>query len=58
MVGVNKYATNSTHPLPLVDIDEKVSEEQIKRLKDVRRKRDNKAVKNHSTISEAPAKRR
>ncbi len=45
MVGVNKYATNSTHPLPLVDIDEKVSEEQIKRLKDVRRKRDNKAVK-------------
>lgn len=45
MVGVNKYATNSTHPIPLVDIDETVSEEQIKRLKDVRRKRDNKAVK-------------
>lgn len=45
MVGVNKYATNSTHPIPLVDIDETVSEEQIKRLKEVRRKRDNKAVK-------------
>ena len=45
MVGVNKYATDSTHPIPLVDIDEKVGEEQIKRLKDVRRKRDNKAVK-------------
>jgi len=45
MVGVNKYATDSTHPIPLVDIDEKVGEEQIRRLKDVRRKRDNKTVK-------------
>ncbi|HQI72915.1 MAG TPA: methylmalonyl-CoA mutase family protein, partial [Smithella sp.] len=45
MVGVNKYATDATHPIPLVDIDEKVGEEQIKRLKEVRRKRDNKAVK-------------
>ncbi len=45
MVGVNKYATDVTHPLPLVDIDEKVGEEQIKRLKSVRRKRDIKAFK-------------
>ncbi len=45
MVGVNKYATDATHPIPLVDIDEKVGEEQIKRLKDVRRKRDNRAAK-------------
>lgn len=45
MVGVNKYATGATHPVPLVDIEEKVGEEQIRRLKDVRRKRDNKAVK-------------
>lgn len=45
MVGVNKYATDSTHPVPLVDIEEKVGEEQARRLKDVRRKRDNKAVK-------------
>jgi len=45
MVGVNKYATDVTHPLPLVDIDEKVGEEQIKRLKSVRRKRDSKALK-------------
>jgi methylmalonyl-CoA mutase, N-terminal domain len=45
MVGVNKYATDATHPIPLVDIDEKVGEEQIKKLKDVRRRRDNKAVK-------------
>jgi methylmalonyl-CoA mutase, N-terminal domain len=45
MVGVNKYATDATHPIPLVDIDEKVGEEQIKRLKDVRRRRDNRAAK-------------
>jgi methylmalonyl-CoA mutase, N-terminal domain len=44
MVGVNKYATDATHPIPLVDIDEQVGEEQIKRLKDVKRKRDNRAV--------------
>jgi methylmalonyl-CoA mutase N-terminal domain/subunit len=45
MVGVNKYATDATHPIPLVDIDEKVGEEQIKRIKDVRRRRDNRAAK-------------
>jgi methylmalonyl-CoA mutase N-terminal domain/subunit len=45
MVGVNKYATDATHPIPLVDIDEKVGEEQIRRLNDVRRRRDNRATK-------------
>jgi methylmalonyl-CoA mutase N-terminal domain/subunit len=45
MVGVNKYLSNQQYPIPLVEIDEKVGEEQVKRLKDVRRKRDNKAVK-------------
>jgi len=45
MVGVNKYLSNQQYPIPLVEIDEKVGEEQIKRLNDVRRKRDNKAVK-------------
>jgi methylmalonyl-CoA mutase N-terminal domain/subunit len=45
MVGVNKYATDATHPIPLVDIDEKVGEEQIKRLKDERHRRDNRAAK-------------
>ena len=44
MVGVNKYASNNQHPIPLVEIEEKVGEEQIKRLQDVRRKRDNTAV--------------
>lgn len=45
MVGVNKYASDNQHPIPLVEIEEKVGEEQIKRLNDVRRKRDSKAVK-------------
>ncbi|MCE5211618.1 MAG: methylmalonyl-CoA mutase family protein [Deltaproteobacteria bacterium] len=45
MVGVNKYLSNQPYPIPLVEIDEKVGEEQIKRLQNVRRKRDNKAVK-------------
>ena len=44
MVGVNKYSTNNQHSIPLVDIDEKIGEEQIKRLRDVRRKRDNRAA--------------
>ena len=44
MVGVNKYATDAKHTIPLVDIDEKVGEEQIKRLKDVHRRRDNRAA--------------
>jgi methylmalonyl-CoA mutase, N-terminal domain len=45
MVGVNKYSTNNQHSIPLVEIDEKIGEEQIKRIKDVRRKRDNRATK-------------
>jgi methylmalonyl-CoA mutase N-terminal domain/subunit len=44
MVGVNKYTTDARHDIPLVDIDEKVGEEQIKKLKDVRRRRDNRAA--------------
>ena len=44
MVGVNKYVTDAKHEIPLVDIDEQVGEEQIKRLKDVKRKRDNRAA--------------
>ncbi len=44
MVGVNKYATEAQHPVPLVEIDEKVGEAQIRRLKDLRRRRDNRAV--------------
>jgi len=45
MVGMNKYVTDTKHSIPLLEIDEKIGEEQIKRLKDVRRKRDNRATK-------------
>jgi methylmalonyl-CoA mutase N-terminal domain/subunit len=45
MVGVNKYVGDTQQTIPLVEIDEKVGEEQIKRLRDVRRRRDNTAVK-------------
>ncbi|MHB8136953.1 MAG: methylmalonyl-CoA mutase family protein [Smithellaceae bacterium] len=45
MVGVNKYVTEAQHAVPLVEIDEKMGEEQIKRLQNVRHKRDNRTVK-------------
>ena len=45
MVGVNKYATAEAVPIPRVEIDDRVEEEQIRRLTAVRRKRDDKAVK-------------
>jgi methylmalonyl-CoA mutase N-terminal domain/subunit len=45
MVGMNKYVTDARHSIPLLEIDEKIGEEQIKRLQDVRRKRDNRATK-------------
>jgi methylmalonyl-CoA mutase N-terminal domain/subunit len=45
MVGVNKYVTEEEIPIPLLEIDDKVEEDQIARLNAVRRKRDNKAVR-------------
>ncbi|MCX7816086.1 MAG: methylmalonyl-CoA mutase family protein [Syntrophales bacterium] len=45
MVGVNKYVSEVQEPIPLVEIDDKLEEEQIARLREVKRKRDNKAVK-------------
>ena len=45
MVGVNKYVTDNKHTIPLVEIEERIGEEQIKRLKEVRRKRNSSAVK-------------
>jgi methylmalonyl-CoA mutase, N-terminal domain len=44
MVGVNKYVTEKQHAVPLLEIDEKIGEEQIRRLKDVRRRRDSRAA--------------
>ena len=32
MVGVNKYATDTKHEIPVVEIDERVEEEQIARV--------------------------
>src|SRR5512136_186174 len=45
MVGVNKYVTEEEIPIPLLEIDDKVEEDQIARLNAVSRKRDGKAVK-------------
>ena len=45
MVGVNKYVTDEEIPIPLLEIDDQVEEDQIARLNAVRRKRDSKAVK-------------
>ncbi len=44
MVGVNKYVTEAQHAVPMVEIDESVGDEQIRRLQDIRRRRDSKAV--------------
>jgi methylmalonyl-CoA mutase N-terminal domain/subunit len=44
MVGVNKYEGGEEKPVELLKIAEKVEAEQLKRLKAVKRKRDNRAV--------------
>ena len=45
MVGVNKYAAGGKQEIPVVDIDEQVEEEQIERLRSIKRKRDSRAVR-------------
>ncbi|MBN1663311.1 MAG: methylmalonyl-CoA mutase family protein [Deltaproteobacteria bacterium] len=44
MVGMNKYVNDDVQKIPLLDIDDSVEQEQIKRLNGVRRRRDNRAV--------------
>ena len=44
MVGANKYVTGEEAPVELLKIDEKVEAEQISRLKEVKRVRDNRKV--------------
>lgn len=44
MIGVNKYQTEEDVEIPFVDIDDRVEREQIARLSDVKRRRDNKKV--------------
>jgi len=45
MVGVNKYANATKQEIPVVDIDERIEEEQIARLNAVKRSRDSRALK-------------
>lgn len=44
VIGVNKYTDRQTEPIETLVIDEKAQEEQLKRLKTIKEKRDNKAV--------------
>jgi methylmalonyl-CoA mutase N-terminal domain/subunit len=44
IVGLNKYLAKEETPIELLKIDEKVEAEQVKRLKKIRRRRDNRAV--------------
>mgnify|MGYP006273690661 FL=1 len=45
MVGVNKYVTEEADECPILDIDEEIEENQLRRLNEVKRKRDSKALK-------------
>jgi len=44
MVGVNKYVTGEETPVELLEIDEMVQAEQLKRLNETKRSRDNRKV--------------
>ncbi len=44
LVGVNKYVTEEQAPIEILKIDEKLEEEQVKRLNELKRTRDNRAV--------------
>ena len=44
VVGVNRYLAEEEPPIEMLKIDEKVEAEQVKRLKDVKRSRDNRMV--------------
>ena len=44
MVGVNKYSAKEDIPIPVLRIDEKAEADQIKRLAEVKRTRDNRKV--------------
>ena len=45
MVGINKYAAAGKQEIPVLDIDERVEQEQIFRLAAVKRRRDSRAVR-------------
>ena len=47
IVGVNKYITDEDIPVEILRISDAIEKAQLKRLKEVKRKRDNQAVKDH-----------
>ncbi|HLE25797.1 MAG TPA: methylmalonyl-CoA mutase family protein, partial [Thermodesulfobacteriota bacterium] len=54
IVGVNKYLNDNEKPMQLLKIDEEVDNNQRERLREIKRKRDNEAVKKHlGAIAEA-----
>lgn len=44
IVGVNKYSAGEETPIETLKVDEKTEAEQVKRLKEIKRKRDNRKV--------------
>ncbi|MGH7802192.1 MAG: acyl-CoA mutase large subunit family protein [Thermodesulfobacteriota bacterium] len=54
IVGVNKYLNDNEKPMQILKIDEEVDNNQRERLREIKRKRDNEAVKKHlRAIAEA-----
>ena len=54
IVGVNKYLNDNEKPMQILKIDEGVDNNQRERLREIKRKRDNEAVKKHlRAIAEA-----
>jgi methylmalonyl-CoA mutase N-terminal domain/subunit len=45
VVGVNRYGMNEENPVPILKIDESVEDKQVRRTRELRRKRNNKKVK-------------
>jgi methylmalonyl-CoA mutase, N-terminal domain len=45
VVGVNRFKTDETEPIPILRIDERIEREQVERLRAVREKRDSAAAK-------------
>lgn len=44
LVGVNKYTSEQKAPIEILKIDERLEEEQVKRLRELKRTRDNREV--------------
>jgi methylmalonyl-CoA mutase N-terminal domain/subunit len=45
VVGVNRYTMEEVNPIPILKIDESVEKKQVRRIQQVKKKRDNKKVK-------------